>query len=1132
VTDDDAESLLVLSPFVVTADEDEGYAARSTLAGTRIRTDLKDVGSSISVITKQFLEDTNSTNIESLLVYTANTEVSGEGGNFLGKGDGAILTSPPGTSTRVRGLTSADNTRDYYLTDVPFDSYNTGRVDIQRGPNAILFGIGSPSGIINASINTAAFKDSNRASVQFGSFGTERYTADFNKVILKDELALRLSYLDERRNYRQNPAYRDDRRIFAAAKYEPQFLKRGSARTTLRVNFEKGDIDSNVPRTTPPIDTLTQWFAEMNKITLNPITVSSSVTGGPFFQGYAGNSSNYTQVAYDMYGNQLHQTWHNRGANAGRWTIAGVSSYSERASRAGVAGGFIWETIGGYKAKSMTDRSVFDFYEHMLEGPNKFEFNRFKTHNVTLEQTFLNEKIGFELAYDKQEARSGRMQIFSDSTYSIIPDMLEFLPYSTTANPIPNPNLGKAMFVSSGGDARWQQRNRENLRATAFAELNFNELLNRDSWVAKIFGRNTFTGLVTRQTLDDTTARYGNQWVAPGFAADPAYNNPAYSGHIYQFVYLTDDMRSRSSASGLNIQGLQGLLRPQGGSIKAFNNVTRTLDTIPFTVQQNNDVPDELKVYGDNSTRTWEQVDSKVAVWQGYWFGGTIIPMVGWRQDIQKFANAGVPKEIAIPNVRSASRSFDIYSPDWYAPEGASDTRPGTSFKEVEVQSRTYSVVTHLPQRLRGKLPGNLDVSLIYNQSANVKPDAGRRDIYGGLIPNPEGTTKEYGVAIFAFDEKLSLKIAKYETIVKNATLSGNITSTQKEIARMEAQGQAIAKIQRDHAGDPRFAQAVPVFGTATNGFKVTWQPDGPLKGDEATGFLYSQAEIDATGAKQQTSLNAWFSNPLNPLAVSAWSLLDYDAAVPPFDGAEARYDFTTGTAVTGDTSSEGYELEMIASPARGLNIALNVSKTTATRTNLAESFAKHLEERWAFFQGPAGDVRVWGGSAADRADPATGRDHGGSGETVRGKLKREVMNGYFLYRALEGAHTPELRPWSASVTANYAFQTGALKGWRVGGSYRWAAPNVIGFLGQTIDGVDSYDVENGVKGPAQRQFDLSLSYERKLGKKLRWRVQVNARNVFADDSLIPVTIQADGGPAGYRIPEPRTFALTNTFDF
>ncbi|HEX2860886.1 MAG TPA: hypothetical protein VHN79_04570, partial [Lacunisphaera sp.] len=752
--------------------------------------------------------------------------------------------------------------------------------------------------------------------------------------------------------------------------------------------------------------------------------------------------------------------------------------------------------------------------------------------NATWEQTFLNDKIGFELAYDRQEARTGRMQIFSDSTYAIIPDMLLFLPYSTTANPIPNPNVGKAMFVSSGGDARWQQRDRENLRATAFADLNFNDLTGRESWLARIFGRNTFTGLVTRQTLDDTTARYGNQVVAPGFAADPAYNNTSYSGHIYQFVYLSDDMRGRASASGLNMVGLKGLLRPQDGDIKVFNNVTRTLDTIPFTVRQNNDVPDELKFYGDNSTRTWEQVDSKVAVWQGYWFGGTVIPMVGWRQDTQKFANAGIPPEIPIPNTRSASRSYDIYARNWYAPKSAGDVRAGTSFKEAEVQSRTYSIVTHLPERIRRKLPGNLDVSLLYNQSANVKPDAGRRDIYGGLIPNPEGTTKEYGIAVFAFNDRLSVKLAKYETHVKNATLSGNITSTQKEIARMEAQGQSIARIQRDYAGDPRFAQAVPVFGVASNGFNVTWQPDGVLKGSEGTGFAYTQAEIDATGAKQQAALDAWFSNPLKPEVVAAWSLLDYNAAIPPFDGAEARYDFTTGTAVTGDTMSRGYELEVVANPIPGLNLALNASKTSATRTNLAESFAKHLEERWEFFQGPAGDIRVWGGSAADRADPVTGAAHGGTGETVRGKLKREVMNGYFLYRALEGADTPELRPWSANVTVNYAFQGDTLKGWRVGGSYRWAAPNVIGFLGQTINGVDSYDVQNGVKGPSQKQLDLSVSYERKLTKKVRWRVQLNMRNVLADNSLIPVTIQADGGPAGFRIPEPRTFALTNTFDF
>ncbi len=47
----------VLDKFEVSADADVGYAATSTLAGTRVRTELKDLGSSISVVSGEMLED-------------------------------------------------------------------------------------------------------------------------------------------------------------------------------------------------------------------------------------------------------------------------------------------------------------------------------------------------------------------------------------------------------------------------------------------------------------------------------------------------------------------------------------------------------------------------------------------------------------------------------------------------------------------------------------------------------------------------------------------------------------------------------------------------------------------------------------------------------------------------------------------------------------------------------------------------------------------------------------------------------------------------------------------------------------------------------------------------------------------
>src|SRR5690606_2430521 len=71
-----------LSPFAVSGEQDEGYRATSTLAGTRIRTPLRDVGSAVSVLTEEFFQDTGATDAETVLGYSLNTEVGGVHGNF------------------------------------------------------------------------------------------------------------------------------------------------------------------------------------------------------------------------------------------------------------------------------------------------------------------------------------------------------------------------------------------------------------------------------------------------------------------------------------------------------------------------------------------------------------------------------------------------------------------------------------------------------------------------------------------------------------------------------------------------------------------------------------------------------------------------------------------------------------------------------------------------------------------------------------------------------------------------------------------------------------------------------------------------------------------------------------------
>jgi hypothetical protein len=104
------ETVVELSPFVVTTDTNNGYAATNTLAGTRLNTPLKDIGTAISVVTKEFMDDIGASNAETLLTYTTGTEVGGLSGNFAGspisdgRPDSNDQRENPNGNQRVRGL--------------------------------------------------------------------------------------------------------------------------------------------------------------------------------------------------------------------------------------------------------------------------------------------------------------------------------------------------------------------------------------------------------------------------------------------------------------------------------------------------------------------------------------------------------------------------------------------------------------------------------------------------------------------------------------------------------------------------------------------------------------------------------------------------------------------------------------------------------------------------------------------------------------------------------------------------------------------------------------------------------------------------------------------------------------------
>ena len=285
-----------LTPFEVTSVKDTGYQATETLAGTRIRTDLKDVGAALSVYTKDFLNDIGATDATTFLQYTPNAEVAGTRGTYLGAGNGTTLNESgnlrtPAGAQRTRGLAASDNTRDFFVTDIPWDGYNVDRIDILRGPNSFLFGLGSPAGIQNASLRNAEFRNFGSVEARYGSYNSVRTTVDLNQQVIPGVLAIRADGLLDNQKYEQKNAYQDQRRGSLAIRFDPQLFHDRSNRTSLKVKMENGDISADRPRTLAPYDSITPWWTAMGQLSVsspqlfqigtNTAAVNPWLSGGP-----------------------------------------------------------------------------------------------------------------------------------------------------------------------------------------------------------------------------------------------------------------------------------------------------------------------------------------------------------------------------------------------------------------------------------------------------------------------------------------------------------------------------------------------------------------------------------------------------------------------------------------------------------------------------------------------------------------------------------------------------------------------------------------------------------------------------------------------------------------------------------
>ena len=140
----DEETTIELSPFEVDASQDQGYYSAQTMAGGRLKTNLKDVATSVQVVTAQFMEDIGASSLDEVLAYTTATEAVGSMSDYLqvedtasnGDLDQSRARQNPDSALRVRGLASPTRTTNYFESAIPFNRYASGRIDINRGANS------------------------------------------------------------------------------------------------------------------------------------------------------------------------------------------------------------------------------------------------------------------------------------------------------------------------------------------------------------------------------------------------------------------------------------------------------------------------------------------------------------------------------------------------------------------------------------------------------------------------------------------------------------------------------------------------------------------------------------------------------------------------------------------------------------------------------------------------------------------------------------------------------------------------------------------------------------------------------------------------------------------------------------
>jgi iron complex outermembrane receptor protein len=177
-------SKVELPTFTVSSERGNAYRATDSMSAARIRGALIDTPATVNVITDDFLKD-----IGAASLFDATQYISGIGNGRLAGGSGIL------DRQTIRGYENDGRTIDNFASSFQanLDPLLYERVEIVKGPNAILAPTGTPGGSINVITKSPKFTRGSTATLELaGEFGNKLTYDTTGPVPGTDKLAYRV----------------------------------------------------------------------------------------------------------------------------------------------------------------------------------------------------------------------------------------------------------------------------------------------------------------------------------------------------------------------------------------------------------------------------------------------------------------------------------------------------------------------------------------------------------------------------------------------------------------------------------------------------------------------------------------------------------------------------------------------------------------------------------------------------------------------------------------------------------------------------------------------------------------------------------------------------------------------------